>query len=111
MGLNKCFANRRLLRHVLEVLFLPRRRGLNPDIIISLSGFYGVTESDKARFKILDKAYQMGETFWDSADVYMDNEDLIGKWFKRTGKRDEIFLATKFANLWKDGQVTRRSDP
>lgn len=86
MGLNKCFASRRLLGHFLEVHFLPRRRGLNPDIIISLSGFYGVTESDKARFKILDKAYQMGETFWDSADVYMDNEDLIGKWFKRTGK-------------------------
>lgn len=53
----------------------------------------------------------MGETFWDSADLYMDNEDLIGKWFKRTGKRDEIFLATKFGNLWKDGQMTRRADP
>ena len=28
--------------------------------------------------------------------LYGDNEDLIAKWFKRTGKRDEIFLATKF---------------
>ncbi|KAL9077219.1 MAG: hypothetical protein Q9161_000485 [Pseudevernia consocians] len=31
---------------------------------------------------------------------YGDNEELIGKWFKRTGKRDQndkVFLATKFA--------------
>lgn len=31
-----------------------------------------------------------------SSSLYGDNEDLLGKWFKRTGKRDEIFLATKF---------------
>lgn len=28
--------------------------------------------------------------------LYGDGEELLGKWFKRTGKRDEIFLATKF---------------
>jgi len=28
--------------------------------------------------------------------LYGDNEALLGKWFKRTGKRDQIFLATKF---------------
>lgn len=39
---------------------------------------------------------EIGETNWDSAAVYGDSEVLIGKWFKRTGKRDEIFLATKF---------------
>ncbi|CAF9926543.1 MAG: Aldo-keto reductase str7 [Alectoria fallacina] len=78
---------------------------------MGLSAFYGKPESDEDRFKILDKAYDMGETFWDSADVYMDNEDLIGKWFERTGKRDDIFLATKFANIMKDGNRTVRSDP
>ena len=78
---------------------------------MGLSAFYGKTESDEDRFKFLDKAYELGETFWDSADVYMDNEDLIGKWFKRTGKRDDIFLATKFANQWKDGAMVTRSDP
>lgn len=90
---------------------MPKRPALTSKITTGLSAFYGATESDEARFKILDKAYDMGETFWDSADLYMDNEDLIGKWFKRTGKRDEIFLATKFGNLWKDGQMTRRADP
>lgn len=28
--------------------------------------------------------------------LYGDSEELIAKWFKRTGKRDDIFLATKF---------------
>lgn len=28
--------------------------------------------------------------------MYGDNEELLGKWFARTGKRDEVFLATKF---------------
>ena len=78
---------------------------------MGLSAFYGKPESDEERFNFLDKVYEMGETFWDSADMYMDNEDLIGKWFKRTGKRDDIFLATKFANVMKDGAMTVRSDP
>jgi aryl-alcohol dehydrogenase-like predicted oxidoreductase len=38
----------------------------------------------------------MGETFWDNADIYGDAEDLVGKWFTRTGKRKEIFLTGKF---------------
>lgn len=66
---------------------------------MGLSIGYGATESDEDRFKVLDRAYELGQTFWDSADVYADSEDLIGKWFKRTGKRDEIILATKFAAI------------
>jgi aryl-alcohol dehydrogenase-like predicted oxidoreductase len=31
--------------------------------------------------------------------MYGDNEEMLGKWFKRTGKRNEIFLATKFGFL------------
>jgi len=65
---------------------------------MGLSAFYGKTASDAERFEVLDRAYELGETFWDSADVYGDSEDLLGKWFKRTGKRDQIFLATKFGN-------------
>lgn len=30
------------------------------------------------------------------ASLYADSEVLVGKWFRRTGKRDQIFLATKF---------------
>ncbi|KAI4242263.1 MAG: hypothetical protein L6R40_004134 [Gallowayella cf. fulva] len=79
---------------------------------MGLSAFYGAPASDEERFKVLDRAYELGETNWDSADMYMDSEDLIGKWFARTGKRSEIFLATKFANLVKpDGTRDIRSDP
>ncbi|KDR76503.1 hypothetical protein GALMADRAFT_139432 [Galerina marginata CBS 339.88] len=62
----------------------------------SLSGLYGPADSDEERFGLLDAALEAGETNWDSADVYGDSEDLIGKWFKQTGRRGEIFLATKF---------------
>jgi aryl-alcohol dehydrogenase-like predicted oxidoreductase len=36
----------------------------------------------------------------------------LGKWFKRTGKRDQIFLATKFAGgIGANGEYTCRNDP
>lgn len=28
--------------------------------------------------------------------LYGDSEEVLGKWFERTGRRHEIFLATKF---------------
>lgn len=62
-----------------------------------MSAWYGDFPSDEERFAILDRAHELGETFWDSADIYQDSEDLVGKWFARTGKRNEIFLSTKFA--------------
>jgi aryl-alcohol dehydrogenase-like predicted oxidoreductase len=44
--------------------------------------------------------------------MYRDNEDLLGAWFKRTGRRKEIFLATKFGNVVdKDGKRVVRGDP
>ncbi|KAJ7149629.1 NADP-dependent oxidoreductase domain-containing protein [Mycena filopes] len=63
---------------------------------MGLSTAYGDVGSDEERFKVLDAAHAAGCTFWDTADVYADSEALLGKWFKRTGKRADIFLATKF---------------
>lgn len=64
-----------------------------------LSAFYGKPKPDSERFAVLDKAFELGELFWDSADMYLDSEDLLGNWFKANpGKREKIFLATKFAN-------------
>ena len=79
---------------------------------MGLSIAYGAPEADEQRMELLDRAYELGERFWDSADVYSDNEDLLGKWFTRTGKRHDIFLATKFAVVTKpDGSREVRSDP
>ncbi|KAF7974978.1 hypothetical protein HWV62_10723 [Athelia sp. TMB] len=81
---------------------------------MGIAAFYGKAQPDEERFKILDAVYEHGVRHWDTANVYLDSEELIGKWcvgshplqasypwlsrfrFKRTGKRDEIFLATKF---------------
>lgn len=68
---------------------------------------------DEERFAVLDKALALGETFWDTADVYFDNEDLLGNWFKRTAKCSAIFLTTKFTNTHNrdaDGRYIIRSD-
>ncbi|KAI0360383.1 Aldo/keto reductase [Trametes cingulata] len=66
---------------------------------MGISAFYGKPLPDEERFKVLDAVYENGCTFWDTADRYADSEELIGKWFKRTGKRKEIFLATKFGQV------------
>ncbi|KDR78218.1 hypothetical protein GALMADRAFT_245281 [Galerina marginata CBS 339.88] len=80
--------------------------------LMGLSAFYGPIESDEDRFKVLDAAVEAGCTNWDSADVYGDSEDLVGKWFKRTGKRNEIFLATKFGiNRTKEAKKPINGDP
>ncbi|KAJ7119570.1 NADP-dependent oxidoreductase domain-containing protein [Mycena epipterygia] len=63
---------------------------------MGISAFYGAVESDEERFKVLDAAYVGGCRHWDTSSAYKDSEELIGKWFKRTGKRSDIFLATKF---------------
>lgn len=65
-------------------------------------GGYDDTESTN----VLTRAADLGVTFWDSSDIYgpETNERLIGRWFKSTGRRNEIFLATKFGNTYENGQ-------
>ncbi|KAK6008134.1 hypothetical protein QM012_000037 [Aureobasidium pullulans] len=68
------------------------------------------SESLENRFKVLDRAYELGCTFWDTADIYGDSEALIGQWLKRTGRRNDIFLATKFGITLVDGMMGSRND-
>lgn len=62
---------------------------------------------DEESLKVLTRAADAGVTFWDTSDIYgpFTNEKLIGKWFATTGRRQEIFLATKFANRFIDGKM------
>lgn len=76
---------------------------------MGLSGFYGPVESEEERLAFLDEAYQLGERFWDTADIYEDSEVLIGKWCRRSGHRDDVFIATKFGQS-KEGIHAIRSD-
>jgi aryl-alcohol dehydrogenase-like predicted oxidoreductase len=78
----------------------------------SLSGFYGPAGTVDEKVALLDHAHTTGLRFWDLADVYGDSEDVVGEWLKRSGKRQDIFLATKFAlKRQPDGRHTYNSDP
>lgn len=68
---------------------------------------------DRASADVLTHAADLGVNFWDTSDIYgpHTNEQLIGKWFKDTGRRKEIFLASKFGNLRDaEGKPTVRGD-
>ena len=55
--------------------------------LMGMSAFYGKPLPDAERFKLLDHAFASGELFWDTADVYGDSEDLIGRWFQHAGEK------------------------
>jgi aryl-alcohol dehydrogenase-like predicted oxidoreductase len=65
---------------------------------MGMSDFYGERNDEESAATIL-RSLDLGMTFLDTADVYGigDNEELIGKTIR--GRRDEVFLATKFANI------------
>jgi aryl-alcohol dehydrogenase-like predicted oxidoreductase len=46
---------------------------------MGISAFYGTPDPDSERFKVLDRAYELGARHWDTSDVYGDSEELIGK--------------------------------
>lgn len=63
---------------------------------------------DEERLKVLDRAWELGATFWDTAQEYGDSEVLVGKWLaKHPERRQDIFLATKFGISWdfSDGKI------
>ncbi|WP_075180871.1 aldo/keto reductase [Pantoea sp. 1.19] len=65
---------------------------------------FGWTVDEATSFSLLDALVDNGLFFIDTADVYSrwvpgnqggESETLIGKWLKKSGKRDRIVLATK----------------
>ena len=47
---------------------------------LSIPGPLGKTKPDEERYALLDHVYKSGAHFLDSADVYADNEYLLGKY-------------------------------
>ena len=69
---------------------------------------FGWTADERTSFSLLDAFVDHGLNFIDTADVYSawvdghqggESETIIGKWFKESGKRDKIVLATKVGML------------
>src|SRR3954469_4464424 len=72
---------------------------------MGMSEFYGERNDAESAATIL-RALDLGVTFLDTADMYGigDNEELVGKTIR--GRRDEVFLATKFGNVRKKDDPT-----
>lgn len=75
------------------------RHGLSVPVVglgcMGMSDFYGASDTQE-NLKVLDRAHELGCTFWDTADIYgpFRNEALLGQ--SLIGRREAITLATKF---------------
>src|SRR5687768_1145354 len=65
---------------------------------------FGWTADEPASFGVLDEFVASGGNMIDTADVYSawapgnsggESEAVIGRWLKRSGKRDKVLIATK----------------
>ena len=65
---------------------------------------WGEQNSEKEGFEQMDFALSQGVNFWDTAEIYSipmreetygETEKIIGNWFQKTKKRNDIILATK----------------
>ena len=74
-----------------------------PPICLGTMTFGGQTDEETS-FAIMDKAFEAGVDFFDTADGYPmgqgfrvpgETEAIMGRWMKARGLRDRIFLATK----------------
>lgn len=71
---------------------------------------YGAADT-QAGFDLIKRAYDLGVTFFDTAELYGwgENEKFIGEAVK--GFRDDIVIATKFGFTFEDGNYGANSRP
>ena len=67
---------------------------------------WGEQNTQEEGFEQMDYALDQGVNFWDTAEIYSippkqetfgDTEVIIGNWFEKTKKRDQVILASKVA--------------
>jgi len=74
---------------------------------------FGWTADEATSFKVLDAFVDAGFNLIDTANTYSkwlpghkggESETVIGKWFKQSGKRDKVIIATKVGMEMGDGK-------
>ncbi len=79
---------------------------------------FGWNVDEQTSFAVLDRFADRGFNFIDTADVYSrwipgnqggESETILGKWFKRSGKREQVVLATKVGMDMGDGKKGLRA--
>ena len=77
------------------------RTGLEVSRLILGTMNFGPQTSEPDSFAIMDRAIDAGINFFDTANSYGGaghhgwTEEIVGRWLARSGKRDQIVLATK----------------
>jgi aryl-alcohol dehydrogenase-like predicted oxidoreductase len=80
---------------------------------MGMSAFYG-SDDEKQSIATLERAIELGVTFWDTAQMYGwgANEELLGRVL--TGRRDHVVIASKFGVVpdpdHPDDRSRRRND-
>jgi aryl-alcohol dehydrogenase-like predicted oxidoreductase len=81
--------------------------GLEIAPIVFGGNVFGWTADEATSFRLLDAFVAAGFNAIDTADVYSkwvpgnqggESETIIGKWLKRSGKRQQVIIATKVAS-------------
>ena len=78
------------------------------------SNVFGWTTDESMAFKLLDQFVESGFNLIDTADIYStwvpghqggESESIIGRWLKKSGKRDRVLIATKVGMEMSGGRV------
>ncbi len=80
------------------------RSGLSIAPVVFGGNVFGWTADEATSFRLLDAFVDAGFNMVDTADVYSrwapgltggESETIIGKWLRRSGKREQVLIATK----------------
>lgn len=89
------------------------RSGIQVPLLTFGGNVFGWTVDQTASFSLLDALLDHKLNFIDTADVYSswvegnkggESETIIGNWLKKSGKRDQIILATKVGKPMGEGK-------
>ncbi len=85
------------------------RSGLKVSRICLGTMTFGAGADEAMSFQIMDRFVELGGTFLDTANVYNNGvtEEIVGRWIKARGVRDEVVLATKVFGATGDGPNER----